>query len=179
MGWIGTLLGSAAVPWPRKEGERGLVLRMKITVIMCTYNRCQCLTKALGSVAASTLPDSVKWEVVVVDNNSSDQTREVVEDFCRRYSGRFRYVFEPQQGLCHARNAGIREAQGDILAFTDDDVTVEPTWLQNLTAGVNDGQWAGTGGRTLLAQSFSPPPWLGLEEPYNLGGALATLVDLC
>jgi glucosyl-dolichyl phosphate glucuronosyltransferase len=151
---------------------------MKTTVIMCTYNRCQSMAKALSSVAASMLPDSVKWEVVVVDNNSSDQTREVVEDFCRRHPGRFRYVFEPQQGLSHARNAGIREAQGDILAFTDDDVTVEPTWLQNLTARLNDGEWAGTGGRTFLAQPFSPPPWLGLEEPYNLGGALAALFDL-
>ncbi len=151
---------------------------MKITVIMCTYNRCQSLAKALGSVAASTLPDSVKWEVVVVDNNSSDQTREVVKDFCCRHPGRFRYVFEPQQGLAHARNTGIREAQGEILAFTDDDVTVEPTWLQNLTAHLNDGTWAGTGGRTLLPQPFSPPPWLGLEEPYNLGGAVASLFDL-
>jgi len=151
---------------------------MKITIIMCTYNRCQTTAKALGSVAASTLPDSVKWEVVVVDNNSTDQTREVVEDFCCRHPGRVRYVFEPQQGLSHARNAGIREAQGDILAFTDDDVTVEPTWLQNLTAGLSDGEWAGAGGRTLLAQPFSPPPWLGLEEPYNLGGALAALFDL-
>ena len=85
---------------------------MKITLILCTYNRCQTLAKALGSVAASTLPDSLKWEVVVVDNNSTDQTREVIEDFCRRHPGRFRYVFEPQQGLSHARNAGIREAQG-------------------------------------------------------------------
>jgi glycosyltransferase involved in cell wall biosynthesis len=151
---------------------------MKITLILCTYNRCQTLAKALGSVAASTLPDSLKWEVVVVDNNSTDQTREVVEDFCCRHPGRFRYVFEPQQGLSHARNTGIREAQGDILAFTDDDVTVEPNWLQNLTAPLHDGQWAGAGGRTLPAQPFSRPPWLCIEEPYNFGGALAALFDL-
>jgi len=83
---------------------------MKITVIVCTYNRCQNLAKALDSVAVSTLPDSIKWEVIVVDNNSSDQTREVVEDFCCRHPGRFRYIFEPRQGVCNARNAGIREA---------------------------------------------------------------------
>jgi len=58
-------------------------------------------------------------------------------------------------------------------------VTVAPTWLQNLTARLNnDGEWAGAGGRTLLAHPFSPPPWLGLEEPYNLGGALAALFDV-
>jgi glucosyl-dolichyl phosphate glucuronosyltransferase len=103
---------------------------MKITVIMCTYNRCHSVARAMGSVAASTLPNSVKWEVIVVDNNSSDQTRQVIEDFCGWHLGRFRYVFEPKQGLSHARNAGIQEAQGNILAFTDDDVTVQPNWLQ-------------------------------------------------
>jgi glycosyltransferase involved in cell wall biosynthesis len=151
---------------------------MKITVIVCTYNRCQTVGKALESVASSTLPDGVEWEVLVVDNNSSDQTRRVVEECSGRHLGRFRYLFEPKQGLSHARNAGIREAQGDILAFTDDDVTVEPTWLQNLTARLNDGRWAGTAGRTLVAQPFSAPPWLGLEEPYNLGGAVGALFDL-
>jgi len=71
------------------------------------------LAKALDSVAASRLPDSVEWEVVVVDNNSRDQTREVVEEFRCRYPGRFRYLFEPRQGKSYALNAGIREAQRD------------------------------------------------------------------
>ena len=52
---------------------------MNITVILCTYNRCRTLEKALSSVAASTLPESIEWEVLVVDNNSRDQTRDVVE----------------------------------------------------------------------------------------------------
>ena len=118
---------------------------MKITVILCTYNRCTILAKALNSVAASRLPESIEWEVLVVDNNSSDRTREVVEDYCRRFPGRFRYLFEPQQGLSYARNAGIREGRGYVLAFMDDDVTVEPEWLQNLTACLQDGEWAGAG----------------------------------
>ena len=62
----------------------------------------------------------------MVDNNSRDQTREVVEDFRSRYPGRFRYLFEAQQGLSRARNAGIGQAQGEIVAFMDDDVTVDP-----------------------------------------------------
>jgi glycosyltransferase involved in cell wall biosynthesis len=124
---------------------------MKITVILCTYNRCQNLAKALNSVAASRLPRSVEWEVLVIDNNSSDQTREVVEDFCRLHPRRSRCLFEPQQGKSHALNAGIREARGDVLAFMDDDVTVEPTWLQNLTTSLQDDEWAGAGGRPLPA----------------------------
>ena len=149
---------------------------MKITAILCTYNRSRSLSKTLESVAASRLPDSVDWEVLAVDNNSTDCTREVVERFCRRNPGRFRYVFEPQPGKSFALNRGIREARGDVLAFTDDDVTVEATWLQNLTACLDDGQWAGAGGRTLLAHPFSAPPWLSRKDPDHLG-ILAAVFD--
>jgi glycosyltransferase involved in cell wall biosynthesis len=151
---------------------------MNITVILCTYNRCQSLAKALDGIAAQVLPDSVEWELVVVDNNSTDRTREVVNEFCRRHPARVRYIFEPQQGLSNARNAGIREARGEIVAFLDDDVSVEQTWLGNLTAALGNGEWAGAGGRIVLAQPFSSPSWLSLQEPYNLGGALCALFDM-
>ena len=139
---------------------------MNITVILCTYNRCQSLAKALGSVAVSTLPTSIEWEVLVVDNNSRDQTREVVQDFCDRYPGRFRYLFEPRPGKSFALNSGIRESRGEILAFMDDDVTVEPTWLQNLTAALDGDQWAGAGGRIVLRWPASLPNWLSVDGPY-------------
>jgi glycosyltransferase involved in cell wall biosynthesis len=142
---------------------------MNISVILCTYNRCQSLAKALDSAAASTLPDSVEWEVLVVDNNSTDQTSEVVEGFVRRHPDRFRYYFEPRQGKSHALNAGVLQARGDILAFTDDDVTVEPTWLQNLTASLHNGKWVAAGGRTRPDRTFSPPRWLAIEERYAWG----------
>lgn len=151
---------------------------MKITVIVCTCNRSGSLGKTLDNLVVSKLPESVHWEVLVVDNNSTDHTREVAEGFCRRFPGLFRYTFEPQPGKSFALNRGIREAFGDVLAFLDDDVTVDQTWLQNLTAPLGNGKWSGTGGRTLLAQAFSPPRWMKLEEPYNMGGVLAGMFDL-
>src|SRR5207248_1880145 len=60
---------------------------MRITVILCTYNRCRSLQKALSSAAALVLPESVEWEILVVDNNSNDQTRETVKDSIRRLPG--------------------------------------------------------------------------------------------
>ena len=150
---------------------------MKVTVILCTYKRCQSLSKALESVAASILPESVEWEVLVVDNNSKDQTRTVVEDFCRRYPGRFRYWFEQKQGKSYALNTAIQEAKGDILAFMDDDVIVDPAWLRNVTAALQSGQWAGVGGRIRAQQTIDAPPWLSLEGPESLDGMLA-LFDL-
>lgn len=149
---------------------------MNITVILCTYNRCKSLATALSSVAVSTLPKPIEWEVLVVDNNSTDRTREVVEDYCRLYPGRFHYLFEPRPGKSNALQAGIKNAQGNILAFMDDDVTVEATWLQNLTASLHDGQWAGAGGRILPERTFSPPPWIPLQDRYAL--APLALFDL-
>jgi glycosyltransferase involved in cell wall biosynthesis len=146
---------------------------MKISVILCTYNRCESLTDALRSIADSAMPSFLDWEVVVVDNNSTDKTRDVIQGYCSRTASRFRYAFEPRRGLSNARNAGIREARGDVLAFVDDDVTVEPVWLHNLTAPLMNHQWAGSGGRTLPARPFTPPDWL----PAAWGGILGGLFD--
>jgi glucosyl-dolichyl phosphate glucuronosyltransferase len=151
---------------------------MNITVVLCTYNRCQSLAKTLESIVVSKLPEHIEWEVVVVDNHSSDQTRGVIEDFQRRYSGRFRYVFEAERGLSAARNAGIRSARGDIIAFTDDDLTVEPTWLWNLVCPLSNGEWSGVGGRILPEQKMTPPRWLALEGKYGMGGVLFAHFDL-
>jgi glycosyltransferase involved in cell wall biosynthesis len=151
---------------------------MKVTVILCTYNRSDSLAKALESLAASVVPESVDWEVLVVDNNSTDRTREVAERFCRQHFGRFQYLFEPKQGLSQARNTGVREARGEIIAFVDDDVKVEPTWLDNLTSPLHDGDWAGSGGRILPARGFVPPRWLALDGPRNLGMTLCAQFDL-
>jgi glucosyl-dolichyl phosphate glucuronosyltransferase len=144
-----------------------MTFAMKITVILCTYNRCQSLAEALDSVAASRLAESEGWEVLVVDNNSRDQTRDVVEKLCRQYPGRFRYLFEPQQGKSYALNTGIREARGDILAFMDDDVTVEAEWLQNLTVALHQDAWAGAGGRVVRKWTCPLPRWLSAEGTYE------------
>ncbi|MFZ0519783.1 MAG: glycosyltransferase family 2 protein [Candidatus Acidiferrales bacterium] len=142
---------------------------MKITVILCTYNRCQSLAKTLDSLIGSALSAPAEWQVLVVDNNSKDQTRAVVEEFARRYEGRFQYLFERQQGKSYALNAGIRAAQGDILAFIDDDVIVAEGWLQNLTANLGDNEWAGAGGPVLPPADFSRPPWLSSTSTFAFG----------
>ncbi len=146
---------------------------MNVTVILCTYNRSRSLAKALTSAAALNLPEDVDWEILVIDNNSSDQTRAVIEGFCQSYPGRFRYLFEPKPGKSNALNAGIQAARGDVLAFMDDDVIVEPTWLQNLIpiAPLHDDTWAGTGGRIIPDWTSSPPRWM----PVNIPHALAPL----
>ncbi len=149
----------------------------QITVIICTYNRSQSLRKTLGSIVAEDLPQSVGWEIVVVDNNSSDETRQVVEELRCRYPQRIRYVFEPKQGVSNARNTGIREARGEILAFIDDDETADTAWLQNLTANLHSGEWAGAGGRVVPPLNFAKATLVVVKELVQSGTAWLHLIS--
>lgn len=97
--------------------------------MICTYNRCHDLPSALDSVLAQR--DAPPYEVIVVDNNSTDATAAVVH--ARRAADpRVRYVFEPGQGLPRARNAGILSATAPIIAFTDDDIVVADNWVRSV-----------------------------------------------
>jgi glycosyltransferase involved in cell wall biosynthesis len=141
----------------------------KITVLICTYNRCESLRKTIESVAAQRFTHPVAWEILVVDNNSNDETRRVVDSFQSEYPERFRYILEPKQGVSHARNAGVRSARGEIIAFIDDDETADPTWLETLTSHLHSGDWAGTGGRVCPTSGITLPDWLKTDSWFAKG----------
>lgn len=141
---------------------------MDVTVILCTFNRCESLRAALSSVAVSQMPESVSWEVLVVDNNSTDSTRAVVEEYSDKYPGRLRYLFEARPGKSNALNTAIRETKAQILAFMDDDVQVQPDWLHMLTRVFADQAYRGAGGRILPESQFTAPAWLEISRPYAL-----------
>ena len=98
-----------------------------ISVVLCTYNRCELMAAALQSVCEQTLNPSC-YEVIVVDNNSMDGTKQHVAEVIRRHS-HVRYCFEEKQGLSYSRNAGFRAARGPYVAYIDDDCTVPNGWL--------------------------------------------------
>jgi glycosyltransferase involved in cell wall biosynthesis len=103
-----------------------------ISIIICTRNRSVSLGRTLESIRVLTSPPDTTWELVVVDNNSSDDTRAVVERFAEGFGQSVKYVFEERRGLSCARNAGLRRARGEIIAFTDDDMVVEREWLVHI-----------------------------------------------
>ena len=146
---------------------------MDLSVILCTYNRCESLAKALESLALSKVEADISWEVLVIDNNSKDDTAKIVQEFSSRYPGRFCYQFEGSQGKSFALNTGIRKARGRVLAFIDDDVVADVLWLRNLTARVLAGEGSGAGGKILLDRDFTPPDWLPVQGSYSLAGMLA------
>ena len=145
-----------------------LAENMSISVILCTYNRCQSLRRALESVSASRMPESSNWEIIVVDNNSSDATPAVVQEFQAKFPDQFRYIFEPKPGKSNALNRGISESNADVLAFMDDDVLVDPEWLARLTKCFEHEEYVGSGGRILPEIDFRQPSWLDSSYRYAL-----------
>lgn len=135
-------------------------MTIEISAVIATYQRASLLAGALEALAAQKVPSFIKWEIVVVDNNSQDHTADVVEAFANRSAIQVSYVFEPTQGLSRARNRGIKEARGSIIAFIDDDVLPAPDWIAQVNAAI--GRWSaqGIGGRILPHWDASPPRWL-------------------
>jgi len=100
----------------------------KISVIIATYNRCESLKDTLNSLLKQKVNEMFDYEIIVVDNNSNDRTREVVEEFKNKFNRKLKYIFEPRQGKPYALNRGIKETEGDVFAFTDDDCIVDRDW---------------------------------------------------
>lgn len=143
-----------------------------VSVVVCTYNRSDVLRRMLQSFFEQDGLDRVDHELIIVDNNSTDDTRSVVEPFLS-YPG-FRYVFEKRQGVSNARNRGIAESRGNIVTFLDDDVVLGRSWAVNLKKAFEETGADVVGGRTYLIFEQEPPPWLQHEfrvflSEVNLG----------
>src|SRR3989337_1168394 len=137
---------------------------MDATVLIATYNRAALLDETLAWLARMRVSPTLTWDVIVVDNNSSDDTRAVVERHIARFPVRLRYLFEPTQGRSSALNSGIAQATGEVLVFTDDDVRVADGWLDAATGPLMGGEAtiAYSGGPVRPIWGRQPPPLLDL-----------------
>lgn len=157
----------AAPPIPPNAGPA-----VDATILICTYNRAAWLGETLDSIAALEVPSSLAWDVLVVDNNSADDTRAVVEQRTPAYPVPLRYLFEGRQGKSNALNAGMAAAASRVIVFTDDDVRVPPDWLTSGVAPLLQRQDIDyTGGPVRPIWGGRKPAWL--DEKGNLGGTIA------
>ncbi len=149
-----------------------------VTFIICTYNRAPYLDDTLQSLIRHRSDDS--YEILVVDNNSSDETPMVVEkrqQEARDHDIKLRYIKETEQGLSHARNRGIREAEAPNVVFFDDDITAGETLIPTWCSFFEENSEAVAGGGKIHVQFDHPrPPWmprflLPLLGHHDLGNA--------
>lgn len=144
------MIGSAAGPSP-----------VDVSVVISTFQRRASLRRTLDSLLRQLVPVDVSFEVLVVDNNCSDGTRDLLADYSRRYPSTMRCIVEREQGVSAGRNAGIRAARGAIVAFTDDDNEVSRHWVATILSTLRSHpDVAGVGGKVLPEWPRTPPSWL-------------------
>lgn len=137
-----------------------------VSVVVSTYNRAPQLAECLQALGAQIVPTSVAWEVVVVDNNCTDDTPAVVERSRAAAPMPIRYVLERRQGVAFGRNTGVAHARGRILAFTDDDVMPPAEWIATILSLLHEHDADILGGRVMPRWGAPVPAWISqwLEE---------------
>ena len=133
-----------------------------ISAIICTHNGAGYLAKAIESLAGQSLPEA-GYEVIIVDNGSTDATKEVIADFAEAKN--LRYVYEPTLGLSYARNTGWRNARGQYVAYLDDDAVASPVWLERILEAFESikPRPGCIGGRVNPIWEAPRPPWVSEE----------------
>ncbi|MBI2472848.1 MAG: glycosyltransferase [Planctomycetes bacterium] len=154
------------------------MIKKLISIIIPTFNRSEKLKLVLEALNKQNLPFH-NFEVIVIDNNSKDDTKEVVEFSIRKYKNLdIKYICEKQQGLNFARNCGVQQAQSDIVAFLDDDAIPQTGWLQTLLHAYKDTTVGCVGGRIIpsFPEDARLPHWLsaifnGYFSGFDPGGS--------
>jgi glucosyl-dolichyl phosphate glucuronosyltransferase len=141
---------------------------MFVTVTIQTYNRSAVLAETLESLRPLRCPAGVEYEILIVDNNSTDGTQDVIRKYGGVLAPRLRSVFEPRQGLSHARNRALQEAKGQIVSFLDDDVIVDPDWLSAVVGAFEEHAAAVVGGKSYLIYRSQRPSWLSEHYEFFL-----------
>ena len=130
----------------------------KLSVVICTYNRSDLLKLCLESLTRQTAPADL-FEVLVVDNNSPDDTAEVVRSFQGKTGVEFRYCLEKQVGLSFARNTGYREARAPWIAYLDDDAKARPGFVERAVWMTENTDYPFFGGLDIPWYPFGKPAW--------------------
>ncbi len=154
---------------------------MKLSIVICTYNRAIQLEQLLEDLsyqhARLNTDDKAEVEVILVDNNSFDNTKEVAYKFTESTVLTVKYYLENRQGVAASRNHGIKQASGELLAFLDDDLTLDEDWLKEalrIAAGCKDREIGVYGGRSIPLWQERVPKWLNSTPPYGIDQALFT-----
>jgi len=148
-----------------------------LSIAVCTRNRGAKLPNLFESLARMRVPEGVEWELVVVDNGSTDATARVLQDFEARRVLPLRRCFEPRPGLSVARNHALKASRGEVIAFTDDDCRVAQNWLAVLAREFgSDPALCLLGGRVELYNQADRPVSIRTgREPLDLTGATRAL----
>lgn len=156
--------------------------QIELSIIVCTKNRARKLASLIQCLGSQKNIEKLNWEIIIVDNNSTDNTREVAYAFCEGSNLRINYIFEPRTGLSIARNIGILTSKGSYLLFLDDDILIPDEFLSNVLFGVQEfPEFQIFGYRVLPDWEISKlkqPFWLTFKKPFPLIQSFLPVHDL-
>ena len=135
-----------------------------ISVVVCTFNRADLLSGCLDSLVEQTIATTT-YEVIVVNNNSTDDTQAIAENYARRFDN-ISVVLEKQPGASKARNRGVQESGGQYLAFIDDDAKAEPDWLEKMISAIDTANPDICGGSIYPFYKTKKPKWF--KDEYEI-----------
>ncbi|MEA2563616.1 MAG: hypothetical protein QOH06_5120 [Acidobacteriota bacterium] len=139
-----------------------------IDLVICTYNNAALLDRTLDAISKQRISSGISWEVLVVDNNCTDQTAEIVERHLESLP--LRMVSEPRQGLTPARLCGVRNTLAEWIAFVDDDCLLAEDWVEEAARFAAEHPACGAfGGQVVLEWETDPPPY-ALNRRYAYAG---------
>jgi glycosyltransferase involved in cell wall biosynthesis len=138
---------------------------LKLSVLICTWNRAESLLRLLRSLIQAEPLRHADWEIVVVNNNCTDDTNTIVEELANVLP--LNLVFEPKPGLSYARNTGVATAAGDYILWTDDDVTVGRKWLRAYESAFENLSEASVFGGPIIPRfEGKPPDWIEAAKQH-------------
>ena len=139
-----------------------------LTILLCTYNRAKLLNPLLEQLVKQIVDlKRNDIEILLIDNNSTDETKNVVFEFIKR-SQFLKYDFEPKQGLAKARNSGIKLASGKIIIFIDDDIVLGEGWLNEILNSLQKYPYKAFGGKVIPLWEKDKPSYINLEGFFSL-----------
>ena len=149
-----------------------------ISIVIATFNRCESLRETLESLCAQDFKSlGEEVEIVVINNNSTDRTAEVIAETAKKAPCEMRGIFEPRQGISAARNRGISESRGEFLFFTDDDVIVQPGWIHAYQQAFRESGADCAGGKIVPLWGKKPEPWMLSPELIPIINGSFALLD--
>jgi glycosyltransferase involved in cell wall biosynthesis len=130
------------------------------SVAICTYNGSSRLPEVLNSLKKQVNTENIRWEIIIIDNNSTDSTAKIVQDFQSQWSFSFslKYLFEPRQGLAFARQRAVEEAKGKFVGFLDDDNLPTSNWVASAYSFGREHPQAGAYGGKIIGDFEVNPP---------------------
>ena len=167
--------------------------QIELSVIVCTRNRAKQLATLIQCLGCQNNIEKLNWEIVIVDNNSSDNTKEVSYAFCEGSNLKINYIFESKTGLSYARNTGVLASTGSLLLFVDDDVLIPAEFISNALFGVQEFNEFHIFGFKVLPDwseinsnvhplPYSPHPpvpfWMTFKKPFNISQSFLPVHDL-